>query len=221
MLHNNLKNHQKGFTLLELIIGMVIVTIGLTTALPSYIRNMRQGNVDRYTQQLEAGFFGLRAKLGQQKTSCTLRFDTSGLSVFVAPSELIEVNKKPSRLECCNSEIRTAGKTSGCEYGPKIGALMAQSVDDPEQKSKAIRYRSLRLMDSEGTSESKQVQVAVNSTMFELTPPGTSTMANDLIFLIRSIHNEDQQLRVRCLQISATGTIFRGSWNQPKSSCEK
>ena len=87
MLHNNLKNHQKGFTLLELIIGMVIVTIGLTTVLPSYIRNMRQGNVDRYTQQLEAGFFGLRAKLGQQKTSCTLRFDTSGLSVFVAPSE--------------------------------------------------------------------------------------------------------------------------------------
>jgi prepilin-type N-terminal cleavage/methylation domain-containing protein len=63
MLHNNLKNHQNGFTLLELLVGMVIVTIGLTTALPSYIRNMRQGNVDRYTQQLEAGFFWTSRKI--------------------------------------------------------------------------------------------------------------------------------------------------------------
>ena len=77
-----MKFKSAGFSLLELLVGMVIITIGLSVAIPSYVRNMRQGEVDRYTQQLEAGFFGLRAKLGQQKTSCTLNFDTNGLSNF-------------------------------------------------------------------------------------------------------------------------------------------
>ena len=74
-----MKSKSTGFSLLELLVGIVIITIGLSAALPSYLRNIRQGEVDRYTQQLETGFFGLRAKLGQQKTSCTLNFDTSGL----------------------------------------------------------------------------------------------------------------------------------------------
>ena len=80
-----MKSKSAGFSLLELLVGMVIVTIGLTAAIPSFTRNIRQGEVDRYTQQLEAGFFGLRAKLGQQKTSCTLNFDTNGLNNFAPP----------------------------------------------------------------------------------------------------------------------------------------
>ena len=36
-----------GFSLLELLVGMVIITMGLTAAIPSYLRNMRQGKVDR------------------------------------------------------------------------------------------------------------------------------------------------------------------------------
>ena len=52
-----MKTKSAGFSLLELLVGMVIVTIGLSAAIPSYLRNMRQGEVDRYTQQLEAGFF--------------------------------------------------------------------------------------------------------------------------------------------------------------------
>ena len=55
-----MKSKSAGFSLLELLVGMVIVTIGLSAAIPTYLRNMRQGEVDRYTQQLEAGFFGLR-----------------------------------------------------------------------------------------------------------------------------------------------------------------
>ena len=80
-----MKSKAAGFSLVVLLVGMVIITIGLSAAIPSYLRNMRQGEVDRFTQQLEAGFFGLRAKLGQQKTSCTLNFDTNGLSNFPPP----------------------------------------------------------------------------------------------------------------------------------------
>ena len=220
MLYNTMKKTRNGFTLLEMTIAMCIITIGLSTAIPSYVRNMRQGEVDRYAQQLETGFFGLRAKLGRQKTSCTLTFDTSGLNNFVPPSDLVEMNNNPERLECCNSEIREAGRSSGCAYGPDIGELIADSVSDSAQKSKIERNRSLRLMEQEGTPESKVVEISVNSGFYELTPPGTSTMASDLIFLIRSTSGDDDRLRTRCLQISGTGTVLRASWNQSTSSCE-
>ena len=213
-----MKTKNTGFSLLELLVGMVIITIGLSTAIPSYMRNMRQGEVDRYTQQLEAGFFGLRAKLGQQKTSCTLNFDQSGLSNFAAPADLVEMKNNPERIECCNSDIEAAGRPSGCAYGPEIGTLLAQGSNGDE-RNKIIRDRSLRLLDREATPESQAVEVSVNLASYELTPPGTSTMSDDLIFLIRSTNTEEQRLRTRCLQISGTGTILRASWDHATSSC--
>ena len=214
-----MSKHRNGFSLLEMVIAMLIITMGVSTAVPSYIRSMRQGEVDRYTQQLEAGFFGLRAKLGRQKTSCTLRFENAGLNNFMAPKDLVEMSNNPERLECCNSEIRSAGETSGCAYGPEIGALLAESANNPEEKNSIERNRSLRLMEEEQTTESKAVALAVNSATYELTPPGTSTMSNDLIFLIRSANSSDDRLRTRCLQISGTGTVFSGSWREATSSC--
>ena len=213
-----MKSKSAGFSLLELLVGMVIITIGLTAAIPSYMRNMRQGEVDRYTQQLEAGFFGLRAKLGQQKTSCTLNFDTSGLNNFAPPADVVEMQDHPERIECCNSDIEAAGRSSGCAYGPEIGTLLAGDSSGKE-KMKIMRDRSLRLLDREGTPESDAVEVSVNLASYELTPPGTSTMSDDLIFLIRSTNTEEQRLRTRCLQISGTGTIVRASWDASTSSC--
>ena len=215
-----MKTKSAGFSLLELLVGMVIVTIGLSAAIPSYLRNMRQGEVDRYTQQLEAGFFGLRAKLGQQKTSCTLNFDTSGLNNFAAPADVVEMKNHPERIECCNSDIEAAGRSSGCAFGPEIGTLLAGDSSGAE-KDKIIRDRSLRLLDREGTPESEVVVMSVNLASYELTPPGTSTMSDDLIFLIRSSNTQEQRLRTRCLQISGTGTVFRASWNPTTSKCEK
>ena len=215
-----MKTKSAGFSLLELLVGMVIVTIGLSAAIPSYLRNMRQGEVDRYTQQLEAGFFGLRAKLGQQKTSCTLNFDTSGLNNFAAPADVVEMKDHPERIECCNSDIEAAGRSSGCAYGPEIGTLLAGDSSGAE-KDKIIRDRSLRLLDREGTPESEVVVMSVNLASYELAPPGTSTMSDDLIFLIRSSNTQEQRLRTRCLQISGTGTVFRASWNPTTSKCEK
>ncbi|QNJ06686.1 hypothetical protein SynMEDNS5_01977 [Synechococcus sp. MEDNS5] len=215
-----MKTKSAGFSLLELLVGMVIVTIGVSAAIPSYLRNMRQGEVDRYTQQLEAGLFGLRAKLGQQKTSCTLNFDTSGLNNFAAPADVVEMKDHPERIECCNSDIEAAGRSSGCAYGPEIGTLLAGDSSGAE-KDKIIRDRSLRLLDREGTPESEAVVMSVNLASYELTPPGTSTMSEDLIFLIRSTNTQEQRLRTRCLQISGTGTVFRASWNTNTSKCEK
>ena len=212
----------RGFSLLELVVGIAIITIGLTAAIPAYLRSLRQGEVDRYTQQLEAGFFGLRAKLGQQKTSCTLTFDNHGLSNFVSPADLVEMRNNPQRIECCNSDIEAAGELSGCAFGPEIGEKLAEADDiTGEKKAKLIRDRSLRLLDRESTPESNAVEIAVNLPTYELTPPGTSTMSEALVFLIRSKNTNEQRLRTRCLEISGTGTVFRANWNSSTSRCEK
>ena len=215
-----MKHTENGFSLLEMLVGIVIITIGLSATIPSYMRKMRQGEVDRYSQQLEAGFFGLRAKLGRQKTSCTLRFDRSGLNNFADPADLVEMQEHPERIECCNSDIEAAGQASGCANGPEIGALLARNQPAAKQP-KIIRERSLRLLDREGTPESQAVEVAVNLDRYELTPPGTSTMSDDLIFLIRSTNTEEKRLRTRCIQISGTGTVFRASWDAAASKCLK
>ncbi len=217
-----MNKNSEGFSLLELVVGIAIITIGLSAALPSYLRSLRQGEVDRYTQQLEAGFFGLRAKLGQQKTSCTLTFGNHGLSNFVSPADLVEMRNHPRRIECCNSDIEAAGASSGCAFGPQIGMLLAKANDlTGDKKDKIIRDRSLRLLDRESTPESNAVEIAVNLPTYELTPPGTSTMSEALVFLIRSKNTNEQRLRTRCLEISGTGTVFRANWNSSTSSCEK
>ena len=211
---------QRGFTLLELLVGMVIISIGISISIPSYLRNMRQGEIDRYTQQLESGFFSLRAKLGQQKTSCTLIFDSSGLNNFVSPAGLVEVRKHPERIECCNSDIEAAGQSNGCAYGPEIGELLAKNSSGPE-KERIIRDRSLRMVNQERTPESMATKISVNLPSYELTPPGTSTMTEELIFLIKSNKPDDQNLRTRCLEISGTGRIYRGTWNEVSTRCEE
>ena len=76
-------------------------------------------------------------------------------------------------------------------------------------------------MDRENTPESHAVEIAVNLSTYELTPPGTSTMSEALIFLIRSNNKNEQRLRTRCLEITGTGTVFRANWNSSTSSCEK
>ena len=64
-------------------------------------------------------------------------------------------------------------------------------------------------------------KISVNLPSYELTPPGTSTMTEELIFLIKSNKPDDQNLRTRCLEISGTGRIYRGTWNEDLTSCEE
>jgi prepilin-type N-terminal cleavage/methylation domain-containing protein len=220
-----MRKQSSGFTLTELLVGMAIVSIGLTAAIPNIQRNMKQGEVDRFTQQLETGFFGLRAKLGQQKTSCTLEFKTSDINTFSSPKDLIETSSNPELLKCCDSDI------GGCEFSPNIANAIINNFNNqasdsnqpqltPDEEQKIKRDRTLRILNKEGTAEAQQVEVAVNSEIYELTPPGTSTMANDLLVLIRSTNTTEQRLQTRCLRISGTGSIFRGTWNSNISSCE-
>ena len=234
-----MKTQSKGFSLLEMVVAAAIVA-GLTTwTVPRYIRALRQAEVDRYSQAIEAGLFNLRAELGTSRTSCQLKFDQT--RTWVTPQELLEFRQDngqladTGRLRCCNSQIEKANKLENrddeCHDGPLIGALLNRST--------ASDKGSMRFIRLEGSNTSKQVEVAVSRSDYELTPPGTS-IANEceltplgtsftnecpltsqgtsgptepLTFMVRSIDTEgDSKLVSRCLQISGNGHLMSGTW---------
>ena len=173
-----MKTQSKGFSLLEMVVAAAIVA-GLTTwTVPRYIRALRQAEVDRYSQAIEAGLFNLRAELGTSRTSCQLKFDQT--RTWVTPQELLEFRQDngqladTGRLRCCNSQIEKANKLENrddeCHDGPLIGALLNRST--------ASDKGSMRFIRLEGSNTSKQVEVAVSRSDYELTPPGTS-IANE------------------------------------------
>ena len=234
-----MKTQSKGFSLLEMLVAAAIVA-GLTTwTVPRYIRGLRQAEVDRYSQAIEAGLFNLRAELGTSRTSCQLKFDQP--RTWVTPQELLEFRQDSGqladtgRLRCCNSQIEKANKLASrddeCHDGPLIGELLNGSM--------ASDKGSMRFIRLEGSNTSKQVEVAVSRSDYELTPPGTS-IANEceltplgtsftnacpftsqgtssptepLTFMVRSIDADgDSRLVSRCLQISGNGHLMSGTW---------
>ena len=86
-------SQNKGFSLSELLV--VVVIVGLTTAwsVPNIQRNLAQAKVDRYWRNVETGLFNLRARMGAFKGSCEIDFsvrDSFALNSFVAPEALLE-----------------------------------------------------------------------------------------------------------------------------------
>ena len=205
MLHNSrLNNHCKstGFTLTEVLVTTAIIATGAVLTLPSFIRGKHQGDVDRYTQTVESGLFNLRAQLGTTKSSCQLSFPSA--NQFQAPWELLEFQQPTGgsanldRIECCNSK-------EGCINGP-----------------------TYRMIGREGTPETQVVEVAVTKSNFMMTPPGTSAEVENLTVLIRS-KDWDQgsfqdskgnsRLLTRCIDVSGSGSISRGTWDEAAASC--
>lgn len=200
---------------MELVVAAAIVTSVTAWAIPSYLRTLRQGEVDRYHRAIEAGFFDLRARLGTTRSSCQLSF--SEANRWMEATDLLEFRQNDGqlrhtdRLRCCNSEINAALKASGsnneCEDGPKIGDLL----NDPQS--------SLRFIRVENSNESKNIDVAITRTAYELTPPGTSASTVPITFVVRSKQADRYpQLRQRCVQIDGTGNLLSGTWDGSLSS---
>lgn len=206
-------NKQKtGFTLPELVMAAAIMAAVSSWTLPRYIRGLRQSAVDRYTQSIEAGFYNLKSQLGTSRTSCQFKFNSE--TKWVSAKELLEFKQNDGtlatgRLLCCNSEIETANKKNNiideCHDGPLLAELLNRSNNSNRD--------SLRFIRTEGSHESKQVQVAVSQSEYELTPPGTSARVEPITFMIRSIYaDRDSMLRSRCVQVSGSGHLLRGTW---------
>jgi prepilin-type N-terminal cleavage/methylation domain-containing protein len=205
---NQLNPKLNGFTLVELLVVVTILSLVTSWSAPSFLRKVWQGEVDRYTQTVEAGMLKLMRKLGTTRSSCTLTFPVSksfqptwNILEFQQPNGSSATN---TRMECCNSDFATANLDEGC-----LNNL------DP------LFPPTFRLIQREGSSDRTNVEVAVSQSSYSLTPPGTSAETGTLTFRIRSLKQMDpamlkgdgsNRLVERCIEISGTGNLMRGKW---------
>ena len=189
-------NHQSGFSLVELLVVVVIMTLGISWALPQYRRQQALNQLDQYTQQVESGLFNLRARQSSEGTSCEINFDPTFVGTvntttgFGRATDVVELShltleQRNKRLECCDA--------TGCTWSPPY-----------------------RLMSQEGTANSRSVELKVSRQSYSLSPPGTSTDQSPLILLVRQINwdgDKSRPLPLRCVELSATGHLHRGTWD--------
>ncbi|NKB73860.1 MAG: prepilin-type N-terminal cleavage/methylation domain-containing protein [Synechococcus sp. s2_metabat2_7] len=197
-----------GFTLLELIVVISIISLTLTWALPQFRRRTEKSSVQTFTQALVSGFYSLRARQGTDGSGCDLKFSSNynfnTSNTFGSAKDLFELNhlnakERDERLKCCDS---------------------AQCWNKPGDLTWAKPYRFLNL---EGIPSSKKVEMQVSRNTYELSPPGTSAIAEPLVILVRSQNwnqDPDRPLPTLCVEVSSNGVIRKGKWNSNKKQCK-
>ena len=191
-----------GFTLLELLIIIVIITLGSMWAVPQYQRRLALSQLDQYSQAIESGLFSLRARQSAEGTSCEININPSYVgtsntsSGFGKPIDILELShlnseQRGDRLQCCDA--------TSCSWEPPY-----------------------RLISQEGTTRSRSVGIKFSQAKYTLSPPGMSADSNSLIILIRANNNQqdpNRPLPIRCVKLSTAGHLHRGTWEE--SRCRK
>ena len=202
------KADETGFTLLELIVVICIISLTLAWAFPQFRRRTEKSSVQTFTQALVSGLYSLRARQGTDGSGCDIRFSSkynfNKGNTFGSAKDLFELNHlngkgRDERLKCCDS---------------------AQCWNEPGHLTWAKPYRFLTL---EGSPSSKRVELQVSSDRYELSPPGTSAIAEPLIILVRSINwNQDSHrpLPTNCIEVTSNGVVRKGTWNNNKKQCK-
>ena len=114
-----MKNKKDGFTLIEMVVTVSLLSIATAATVPMITRNRWQGDIETYAYKLESGLLDLKAKLGKQKTSCLIEF--SSAYSFQTPDNLVEFSQSSSgnttTMQCCNSEISHLANDPDCSTG--------------------------------------------------------------------------------------------------------
>ena len=205
MLYNSqsMRSNKAGFTLVELLVVTIIISLGLKWSLPGLIRSVKQREVDNYTQIVESGLFSLQAKVGKTKSSCEINFGSS--NQFKAPWEILEFQQPSGTQAFLNERISCCNSREGCVGGPEY-----------------------RLISREGMQDRNAVEISTSKPFFEISPPGTSAEASILTILIRSKSHDLQslknksgksRLKIRCVEISGSGNISNGTWSEESEKC--
>lgn len=196
------------FTLIELIVAIIIISLTISWALPQFQRRIAQQQTKSFAQTLVSNLYALRARQGADGTGCELGFDSeynfNNTSKFGTVRDLLDLNhlsveERGKRLKCCDS-----------------AECWLESKADSWKKP----YRFLKL---EGTAISEEIELQVSANNYELSPPGTSSTAQPFNFLIRSRRwNQDPKrpLKTLCVEISSNGIIHKGSWNNSQNQCD-
>ena len=205
---DNLRNPNRGFTLIEVVVVLFILAMTSSWAIPNFHRSILQGKVDRYMRNVESGLFSLRAQMGAVKGSCLIDFgerSTFTAGQFMPAEELLERQQK-------NGALSSEDALKKCRNSYK---------GDPQ-----INAEKFRLVNLEGSRERDSVEVALTNQTYSFTPPGTTANPGKITILIRAKKTNSNpatlstsKIRTRCVEVSGNGQVLSGTWSEQSNQC--
>ena len=200
LISQNTKKNNEGFTLVECLIVLVLISLALAWSIPNLRRQLIRQSVNNYVLRIEAGLQALRMKQAVVKTGCEMNFPSDALTIvgpqsiskFRSPEDTIEVAKltpteKQNRLNCSDNPLINQG---------------------------------FRFLDSEQGRGTEDVELSFSRSEFIISPPGTSDDGGSLIILVRAKQHASLQpkLPIRCVEFSPNGLSRMGDWEN--GNCE-
>ena len=198
LISQNTTKNSEGFTLIECLIVLVLISLALAWSIPNLRRQLIRQSVNNYVLRIEAGLQALRMKQAVVKTGCEMNFPSDALttvgpgsiSKFKSPEMTIEVakltaNEKKDRLNCSDDPMINQG------------------------------FRFLDTEQGRGT-----VELSFSRSKFTISPPGTSDDGGSLVILVRGKQHASLQpkLPIRCVEFSPNGLSRMGDWKN--GNCE-
>lgn len=179
-----------GFTMLEVLVIATIAALTASWGLPTFRRQLLQGEVDQYSRLVEVGLFNLRTRLREKRLSHCICFEAGN---WAPPSSMGLERQQPD--------------------GSQADPFPDCYEEDPESPPQ-------RVMNLEGSRTSRKVQALSLESKFCLSPPGTSATPESLTLLLRSLQSSsDPRLLVRCVHMNGNGYLVRGNWDSISKTC--
>ena len=194
--------YEAGFTLVELLVGIAIISIGTASAIPTLYRQFQQRSVDSYTQKLESGLNQIKANMISRQSSCVIRFP---------PQATKEPGVTPSQLDnLIINEEANIDEEAECPKpsNMKEGWTMAST-----------KMRMIAIKDTQTDSEEQNIRIMIQpeaiafNTVGGVARPSLAFSNKPLVVRVRSLALGDSGLE-RCLYMHpTTGEITSGTWN--------
>ena len=178
-----------GFTMLEVLVIATIAALTASWGLPTFRRQLLQGEVDQYSRLVEVGLFNLRTRLREERLSHCICFEAKNWS---PPSSMGLERQQPNGS-------RAESFPDCCEEDPSNRLrVMNLEGSHTSKKVQALSLESKFCLSPPGTSAT----------------PQTLTL---LVKSLQS--DSDPRLLVRCLNMNGDGYLIRGNWEAISQTC--
>lgn len=212
------KEKEQGFSLVEVIVAMAIMSIGTMAVIPNILTRFRQASVDSYTQKLEAGLSQLKANMIGRQDSCTLRFPSGEIGPAEIDNLTIEETSETGDPDCPKPT-----RMGTYSVRDSNGNVIEDSEGNPEVAMRTMASTKLRLLNlrnSHNSFEADDLKIKITPESITInTVGGVVASTQPLLIRVRSKSLYDKgKGHERCLEMEATtGSLNRGTWKD--STC--
>ena len=179
-----------GFTLVEVLVVATIAALTASWVLPTFRRQLLQGEVDEYSRLVEVGLFNLRTRLREERSSHCICFEANN---WAPPSSM--------GLE------RQQSDGSQAETFPEC------SEEDPSRRLRVMNLEGSR-------SSRKVQALSLESRFCLSPPGTSATPMTLTLLLKSLQSSSDPRLLVRCVHMNGNGYLIRGNWEQTSMTCK-